>query len=84
MPETMIVRYETLCGCSKEEPFEIKDHVPEFIDRVLFEHVRLADYMRDPTLKNLVVQMKRRRFVFDEILRHGTNLVFVYRELQNG
>lgn len=84
MVETIIIRYETLCGCSKEEPFNIKESFPEVIDRAILEPLRVADYMKDQNLEHQITTYKRRRFVFKEILRYGRTLVFVYRETWNG
>lgn len=82
--ETMLVRYVTLCGCQKEESFDYDGDIPEFIDRLLYEPLRLVDYYTRDPVKAEDYTMKRRRFVFDEILRYGSCLIFVYREHQNG
>jgi hypothetical protein len=84
MTTSIIVRFETLCGCRREELFEYKDHIPNFILIPIFDRIYLADFINDPTIKYKSFSVRQRKFEFFEILRYEYNLIFVYREVLNG
>lgn len=81
MIKSIIVRFETLCGCTKEEPFEFKDYIPEFIIRPIWEGISISEFRKDLQTST---RIRRRKFQFYEILRNEYNVIFVYKEAQDG